>query len=72
MNIQLKEILKLSLAERVQLVEDIWDSIAEDPDAVPLSPAKRKDLDRRKRAHKRNPTAAKPWSEIRERLRRRR
>ena len=28
----LKEILQLSVAERVQLVEDIWDSIAASPD----------------------------------------
>ena len=31
------DILELSSAERIQMVEDIWDSIAAVPEAVPLS-----------------------------------
>jgi putative addiction module component (TIGR02574 family) len=34
MNTQLSDILQLSLAERIQLVEDIWDSIANIPEAI--------------------------------------
>ena len=29
------DILRLSVSERIQLVEDIWDSIAEVPDSDP-------------------------------------
>ncbi|MBI2196983.1 MAG: addiction module protein [Candidatus Rokubacteria bacterium] len=68
----LEDILSLSVAERLQLVEDIWDSIAAHPEAVPVTEAQRKELARRKRAHTRNPEAAKPWEEVRARLKRRR
>jgi putative addiction module component (TIGR02574 family) len=61
----LDDILTLSVAERMQLVEDIWDSIAATPEAVPVTDAQRKELARRKRAHQRNPAAAKPWKEVR-------
>ena len=72
MSVDIKEILTLSVAERVQLVEDIWDTIAANPESLPVTAAQRAELDRRKRAHRRNPSAAKPWSEVRARLERRR
>ncbi len=66
-----KEILSLSVAARLQLLEDIWDSLAETPEAIPVTDAQRKELARRRRAHARNPSAAKSWAEVRGRLRRR-
>ena len=68
----LDDILALSVAERLQLVEDIWDSIAATPEAVPVTDAQRKELARRKRAHARNPAAAKAWEEVRAKFERRR
>jgi putative addiction module component (TIGR02574 family) len=47
MSTQLEEILQLSVAERIQLAEDIWDSIAADPGSLPLSAAQKQELDRR-------------------------
>lgn len=47
----------LSVSERIQLVEDIWDSIvAEQPDAIQLTPAQRAELDRRLEAHDADPS----------------
>ena len=66
------EYMKLSVSERIQLVEDIWDSIAATPEAVPVTDAQRKELARRKRAHARNPAAAKSWEEVRAKFERRR
>ena len=66
-----KEILSLSVADRLQLLEDIWDSLAETPEAIPVTDAQRKELARRRRAHARNPSAAKSWPEVRARLTRR-
>lgn len=40
MSTKATSILDLSVAERIQMVEDIWDSIAAVPDAVPLSDCK--------------------------------
>jgi putative addiction module component (TIGR02574 family) len=41
------DILELPVAERVRLVEVIWDSIAAVPEAVPLTEWQREELDRR-------------------------
>ena len=37
----------LSIDEKLQLVEELWDSIAADPNALPLTAADRKELDKR-------------------------
>jgi len=55
-----KDILKLSIAERIELIGDIWDSIAEVPEAVPLTEAQEAELDRRLDAHRKDPTAGAP------------
>ncbi len=56
--IPLSEILKLSVAERIQLAGDIWDSIAAEPEALPLTPAQRDELRRRSAAYRANPDRA--------------
>ena len=71
MKIQVEDILSLSIKDRLRLVGEIWDSIAASPEEIPLTASQRKELDRRKRQHRRNPTAAKPWSEIKDRLEKR-
>ena len=71
MKIQVDEILNLSIKERIRLVEEIWESIAASPEEIPLTLAQRKELDRRKREHRRNPSAAKPWAEVKARLEKR-
>ena len=63
------DILELSIAERMQIVEDIWDSIAAVPEAVPLSEELKKELDRRLEDYHLNPDAGSPWIAVRERLR---
>jgi len=67
-----KEIHTLSVADRLQLLEEIWDSLIETPEAIPVTDAQRKELARRRRAHARNPSAARSWVQVRARLRRRR
>jgi len=61
-------ILELTVAERIQLVEDIWDSIAAVPEAVPLSEEQKRELDRRLEAYHRDPDAGSPWAEVKERI----
>ena len=43
----LDQILRLPLEERLQLVEDIWDSIAATPEAVPVPDWHKAELERR-------------------------
>jgi putative addiction module component (TIGR02574 family) len=63
------EYMKLSISERIQLVEDIWDSIAaEAPDTVALSQAQKAELHRRVAAHHADPSTAVPWEQVRSKL----
>jgi putative addiction module component (TIGR02574 family) len=62
------EIRKLDVATRLELIEELWDSIADDQDAVaqlPLTDGERAILDERLREHRENPSAARPWAEVR-------
>ena len=51
----------LSVAERIRLVQDLWDHIASHPDDVPLTPAQRDELDRRLDDHRANPDNVVDW-----------
>lgn len=64
----LTEIMQLSVSERLQLVADIWDSIAAMPDAIPLTEAQRRELDRRFVEYKHNPEAGIPWDRVKEKI----
>ncbi len=55
---------QLSRDERLELVQEIWDSIAEEDSNVPLSDSQRLELDRRLVAHRANPGAAVDWEQV--------
>ena len=59
---------KLSIAERIQLAEDLWESIPEEGTGVPLTDAQKAELDRRLDDLQRNPDAGEPWEVVRARL----
>ncbi len=63
----LEEILRLPVGERIQLVEEIWNSIAATPQTVPLPEAHRAELDYRLDHPSSGP--AQSWEEVRARLR---
>jgi putative addiction module component (TIGR02574 family) len=60
---------RLSVDDRLLLLGEIWDSIAAEPDAVPITDAQKKDLQARLDAYKDNPKAGAPWEEVKARLR---
>ena len=62
------ELFSLSIPERIQLVEDIWDSIAVHPEKVDLTPDIRAELDKRLEDHRQNPDDVSTWDEVRSRL----
>jgi len=66
-----EDILGLSISERIQLVEDIWDSIAELPEAVILTDDQKRELDNRLEAYHLNPNEGSPWQEVRQRIQKR-
>ena len=57
---------QLPISERIQLVEDIWDSIAEEtPSQLQLAPEDRVELNRRLAEHQANPSSSIPWEQVR-------
>jgi putative addiction module component (TIGR02574 family) len=69
MSAELKDILEMSVAERIQLVEDIWDSIAAVPESLALTEAEGQELDRRLEAYAQNPTEGITWDELKKKVR---
>ena len=65
----LDELMQLSPAERIELAEQLWDSISADSDEFQLTPEQRQEIERRFEAHQRDPGRALPWEEVKERLR---
>jgi len=66
--IRISDVLELPVAERLKLVEAIWDSIAEAPDELALTDAQRAELDRRLEEYERNPDEGSPWPEVKARI----
>lgn len=63
-----KEILNLSVAERIELIGDLWDSLAEVSETVSLTEAQKAELDRRLDAYRKDPTAGASWPVVRDRI----
>ncbi len=59
---------RLSLAERIQLAEDLWDSVAAESGGLPLTAAQAAELDRRLAALECNPESGESWPLARARL----
>jgi len=64
----IQEILALPVSDRLRAVEEIWESIVEAPESLPVPQSQRDELDRRLKLHQENPDAASPWEEVRARL----
>jgi len=62
---------KISVPERLELIEAIWESIAEDADSIVLSDADKQRLEERLDAFYINPEPGQPVSETLEELRNR-
>jgi putative addiction module component (TIGR02574 family) len=69
MNYQLSSILKLSVPERILLVEAIWDSIAnEKNNTYQLSSEQISILEEELASYSKNPDQGSSWEEIRKRI----
>ena len=61
------ELMKLTADERIELAEDLWDSIAQH-ELPPLTDEEKKELDRRYAEHLRDPSSASRWEDVKARL----
>ncbi len=66
----LEEIAQLSAAEKLLLVEDLWNQIAEDPgiQKIPLPESQRLELERRYQSFLQNPSEGSSWAEVKRRI----
>jgi putative addiction module component (TIGR02574 family) len=69
MNAEFAPLLKLGRAERLQLVEDLWDSLAQEDSTLPLSDAKRDELRLRKERFLQHPQSGLSWEEVKSQAR---
>jgi putative addiction module component (TIGR02574 family) len=59
---------RISLAERILLVEEIWDSIAAEAEALEVPQSHKDELDRRLAAYHADPQAGSNWEDVKSRL----
>ena len=62
-------VFDLSPAEKLQLVEDLWDDLAATPERVPVQDWQKEELDRRKAKLLQNPASGLAWEEVKRRVR---
>jgi putative addiction module component (TIGR02574 family) len=62
-------VFDLSPAEKLQLVEDLWDDLAASPAAVPVHDWQTEELARRKANLMNNPASGLSWDEVKQKVR---
>jgi putative addiction module component (TIGR02574 family) len=62
-------VFDLSPAEKLQLVEDLWDDLAASPAAVPVHDWQTEEIARRKANLMNNPASGLSWDEVKQRVR---
>ena len=59
----------LTPEERLRLIEELWDSLNETPESIPLTNAQREELDRRLDDLERSGPAGIPWDQVLQQIR---
>ena len=60
---------ELSIPERIELLQRLWDDLVAQPESIELTDAQRAELDRRLEDYRRDPNAGVPWESLRDNLR---
>ena len=61
-------IRELSIADRIRLVDEIWDSIADEQEQVEITDAQRKEIDRRLLLYREGREQGIPWEIVKKRV----
>ncbi|RJP29295.1 MAG: addiction module protein [Candidatus Omnitrophota bacterium] len=69
MSVSITSVFDLSPAEKLQLVEDLWDDLAAKPEAVPIYDWQKEEISRRKANLSQNPSSGLAWEEVKRRVR---
>ena len=62
------DLLTLTLADRISLVQEIGDSVVAESESAPMRDAEREEIDCRLADFAKNPEAGSSWSEVKARL----
>ena len=62
-------VFDLSSAEKLQLVEDLWDDLASTPAAVPVHDWQKQELARRKANLQQHPESGLTWEQVKRTIR---
>jgi putative addiction module component (TIGR02574 family) len=71
MKAEFTQVFELTLSEKLQLLEDLWDSIALVPEQIPVLDWQKEELARRKAVYLQNPGSGSSWEAAKERIRNR-
>jgi len=59
------DIARLTVGERLELIEQVWDSLRREAGVLPLSDAERAIIETRRAEHRADPGAAVDWETVR-------
>ncbi|MGB3788057.1 MAG: addiction module protein [Phormidesmis sp.] len=62
------DIEQISISERIQLAEDLWDSIFENPESLAVTGSQKQAIDERLERHQTAPEDSSSWKEVKARL----
>jgi putative addiction module component (TIGR02574 family) len=69
MSIDISELRQLPPEEKLQIIGELWDSLA--TEQLPLPQWQIDEIERRDKAYRENPSAVIPWEQVKENIRRR-
>ena len=69
MDTEFPQVFGLPFSEKLQLLEDLWDSIAQDSEQIPILDWQKEELAKRKAAYLNNPDSGSSWEAAKERIR---
>ncbi len=64
----IEAVFKLSPEEKLQLVHDLWDDLAANPENVPFPDGLFEELERRRAEHEAHPETGMTWEEAKRRI----
>ncbi|WRH68073.1 MAG: addiction module protein [Planktothrix sp. GU0601_MAG3] len=63
-----EQILPLTIHEKLQLIEDIWNSVVIDADQIPLTQSQKQELDRRLASYQNIENEGESWEVVKRRI----
>lgn len=65
----LEQAMHLSVDEKLELIAALWDSMAQDPERIPVPNWQLQELERRIESQRTDPQAGETWAEVKQQIR---